>query len=269
MAQEPLRAILWDVDGTLAETERDGHRIAFNEAFVAAGLPWQWDVERYGELLNITGGRERILHDLLTQALAPTDPADREALARALHLKKNILYAERMSSSPIALRPGVRELLEECRDQGMIQGIVTTTSRSNVAALLSPHLGQDWGRWFPILICGEDVAEKKPHPEAYQRALAILRGQGISAKQAVAIEDSTNGVRAACSAGIAVVLTQSIYFADADRTGTIASGPGLDQREGWIPQATSDVGAQKKDRIRLDDLVQWHARACVEPLTNA
>jgi len=259
MTTSALRAILWDVDGTLAETERDGHRPAFNLAFESAGLGWRWEVERYGELLQITGGRERILHDLLTQPTAPLDIAEREALARQLHQHKNALYAQRMGSHPIPLRPGVLELLTECRDQAIAQGIVTTTSRSNVDALLTPHLGRDWPKWFQILICGEDVNAKKPHPEAYERAVAQLSESGISVMQTIAIEDSPNGIQAACGAGVPVILTRSVYFQNASRDGTLASGPGLHERTGWTTPSNNEAYPQSNDRICLDDLVQWHA----------
>jgi len=259
MATTALRAILWDVDGTLAETERDGHRLAFNLAFESAGLGWRWEVERYGELLQITGGRERILHDLLTQPAAPSDLAQREALARQLHQHKNTLYAQRMGSHPIPLRPGVLELLTECRNRAMIQGIVTTTSRSNVDALLTPHLGRHWSQWFQILICGEDVRAKKPHPEAYERAAAHLSERGISTMQTVAIEDSPNGIRAACGARIPAILTRSVYFESASDEGTFASGPGLHVRTGWTTPSHNDAFPQSNDRVCLDDLVQWHA----------
>ena len=259
MATPALRAILWDVDGTLAETERDGHRPAFNLAFESAGLDWRWEAERYGELLQITGGRERILHDLLTQPAAPSDLAERETLARQLHQHKNTLYAQRMGSHPIPLRPGVLELLTECRDRAMIQGIVTTTSRSNVDALLTPHLGRHWSQWFQILICGEDVSAKKPHPEAYERAAAHLAESGISAMQTVAIEDSPNGIQAACGARIPVILTRSVYFESASDEGTFASGPGLHVRTGWTTPSHNDAFPQSNDRVCLDDLVQWHA----------
>ncbi|HMV33525.1 MAG TPA: haloacid dehalogenase-like hydrolase, partial [Gemmatimonadales bacterium] len=142
----PLGAVLWDVDGTLAETERDGHRVAFNRAFEAAGLPWRWDVERYGVLLDVAGGRERLLHDMTTRDDAPTGPEARLALARELHARKNAIYAELVGGGRVPLRAGVRALLEECRAAGVALGIVTTTSRANVDALLSGHLGPAWAR---------------------------------------------------------------------------------------------------------------------------
>ena len=255
-----LRAILWDVDGTLAETERDGHLPAFNLAFESAGLPWRWDARRYGELLDITGGRERILHDLMTQPQGPPTRADREALALGLHQQKNSLYAQRMHSHPIPLRPGVLELLTESRDQRIVQGIVTTTSRSNVEALLIAHLGQQWSHWFEIILCGEDVSAKKPDPEVYEQAAAHLLQLGITRDQILAIEDSPNGIRSARGAGLSVVLTRSTYFMDTSSAGTCAHGCSFDERTSWTNERATELQPTRPgNRIGLDDLIQWHA----------
>jgi HAD superfamily hydrolase (TIGR01509 family) len=255
-----LRAILWDVDGTLAETERDGHLPAFNLTFESAGLPWRWDAGRYGELLEITGGRERILHDLMSQPDAPSASADREALALRLHQQKNSLYAQRMKSHPIPLRPGVLELLTESRDRGMIQGIATTTSRSNVEALLVAHLGQQWSHWFEVILCGEDVSAKKPDPEVYEQAAAHLIHMGITRNQILAIEDSPNGIRSARGAGLSVVLTRSTYFMDTCSAGTCAHGGSFDERTSWTNERATELQPTRPgNRVGLDDLIQWHA----------
>ena len=139
-----LKALLWDVDGTLAETERDGHRVAFNLAFEAFGLPWRWDDALYGELLQVTGGRERLMHDMDSRPDAPPLAGERDALARALHAKKNSLYAELVAGTGIPLRGGVLELMRECRHQGVRLAIATTTSRSNLEALLRRHMATPW-----------------------------------------------------------------------------------------------------------------------------
>ena len=249
-----LKAVLWDVDGTLAETERDGHRIAFNLAFEALGLPWRWDESRYGELLRITGGLERLLHDMWARSDAPVLVGERMALARAVHAKKNAMYADLIRSARIPLRDGVQRLMQQCRERGVTMGITTTTGRSNVDALLAMHLGQHWTKWFSVLVCGEDVQRKKPDPEVYLRALRAL---GIGPLQAVAIEDSPGGVAAARAADIPVVVTRSVYFADATVEGAIAIGPGLQQRRGWNPalRVTDD-----HDPVGLDDIEDWCAR---------
>lgn len=204
--------LLWDVDGTLAETERDGHRVAFNLAFAELGLPWGWDERRYGELLHVTGGRERLLADMATRPDAPTDPAARAALAARLHALKNERYAALVEEGRLQLRPGVGALLRAARDAGWRQAIVTTTSRANAEVLLARLFGRALEGAFECRVCGEDVARKKPDPEAYRLALARL---GVAASEALALEDSTPGAAAAAAAGVPVLLRPSAYFASA------------------------------------------------------
>jgi HAD superfamily hydrolase (TIGR01509 family) len=248
----PLRALLWDVDGTLAETERDGHRVAFNKAFELSGLPWRWDEARYGELLTVTGGRERLMHDMHDRADAPPLAGEREALARELHRSKNAFYAELVAQGGIPLRGGVLPLMQECREQGLRMGVVTTTSRTNVEALLQVHLGPRWQDWFEAVVCGEDVDCKKPAPEAYLRALRLMRLRPL---ETLALEDSPGGAAAACAAHCPVLLTRSAYFANAAIDGAVAIGPGLHTLSGWRPAS----GAVEADRpVRLADLQHWH-----------
>jgi HAD superfamily hydrolase (TIGR01509 family) len=250
-----LKAVLWDVDGTLAETERDGHRVAFNRAFEACDVTWRWDEARYGELLRITGGRERLLHDMNTRADAPVLADERAALAARLHAKKNAIYAELLRSAPIPLRPGVIELFRECGERGVRMAIATTTSRSNVEALMRAHLGPGWNDAFAAVVCGEDVRRKKPDPEVYLRALKLL---DIGAVEAVALEDSPGGVAAARAAEVPVVVTRSVYFADATVEGAIAIGPGLHTRKGWTPGLAPGAGAD--GCVGLDDLIDWRSQ---------
>jgi len=249
-----LQAVLWDVDGTLAETERDGHRVAFNLAFEACGLPWHWDEGRYGELLRVSGGRERLLFDMNARADAPTPAHERAALAQELHARKNAIYADVVRRGRIPLRAGVEGLLRQCREQGVRMAITTTTSRSNVDALLRVNLGERWREWFAVLVCGEDVQRKKPDPEVYLRA---LRGLGIGPLAAVAIEDSPGGVAAARAADIPVVVTRSACFASATIEGAVAIGPGLHQREGWRPASRVAAGSGP---VTLADIEDWCAQ---------
>jgi HAD superfamily hydrolase (TIGR01509 family) len=245
-------ALLWDVDGTMAETERDGHRVAFNLAFADFGLAFRWDVARYGELLEVAGGRERLLADLETRADAPDDGEARAALAAEVHRRKNAHYGRLVREGRIALREGVRELMDECAARGVPMGIATTTSRSNLEALMAVHFGAGWRGRFAAVVVGEDVAAKKPDPEVFELAVRQL---GLEPAAAVAIEDSPDGVAAARAAGVPVLVTRSCYFADAATEGAIAIGPGLHSGAGWWP-APAGAG-----RVRLDDIVAWHRRA--------
>ena len=208
-----LRTLIWDVDGTLAETERDGHRVAFNHAFDELGLPWQWDVTTYGRLLRVTGGRERLLAWMGERVEAPPGEVERMQLAAQIHRRKGHHYQRLVAQGVVMVRPGVIRLVRECADAGIAMAIATTTGRANVDALL-PHLfSADWRKLFQVVICAEDAPKKKPDPQAYELALQRLY---CAPAEALAVEDSTAGLRSARSAGIACVVTRSSYFADVE-----------------------------------------------------
>lgn len=251
-----LRALIWDVDGTLAETERDGHRIAFNLAFEHLGLPWRWSVERYGELLAITGGRERLLHDLGPRPELAGDPDQLHRLAVELHALKNRYYAELVSGGSIELRPGVRELFDDCAAAGVAMAIATTTSEANIGALLEPRLGAQWRRRFVAVIGAETAPRKKPDPLAYRIACAAL---GRSASECLAVEDSRNGVDAAHAAGLAVLVTRSVYFAAQRFDDAMAACDSLAPPTGLVLHGNLGV-AQGSGRIGLEQLCGWHER---------
>jgi HAD superfamily hydrolase (TIGR01509 family) len=247
-----LEALLWDVDGTLAETERDGHLLAFNHAFESLDLPWRWSDAHYAALLAIAGGRERLLYDLRRQPLAPRQPEQQAALAERIHQLKTARYAAIVGRGALPLRAGVAELFEDCAQAGLAMAIVTTTTGSNVDALLAAHLGPHWRAHFAAVVCAEDAPQKKPDPQAYLRALALL---GVPAAGALAIEDSPAGVSAARAAGVAVVVARSAYFAAAALTGALAVGPSLGSAADWQPAAAGPPHA----RIDLPQLARWHA----------
>ena len=249
-----LKALIWDVDGTLAETERDGHRIAFNRAFEALGLPQRWSEARYGELLHVTGGRERLLHDMAQRGDLPA--GEREPLAAELHRRKNAHYAELMAGRTLTLRPGVAELIDEAATRSLVQAIATTTSRANVEALLRLHLGASAATCFSAVLCGEDVRHKKPDPEVYRLCLQALNLRPL---EALAIEDSPGGAAAARAAGVPVLVTTSHYFADQPFEGVLAIGPGLQTQHGWRPQPVGGVAGLDR-RVGLDQLLGWLER---------
>jgi HAD superfamily hydrolase (TIGR01509 family) len=247
-----LDALIWDVDGTMAETEGDGHLVAFNQAFEAQGLPWRWSVERYSELLRVTGGRERLHHDLATRPDAPADPTKRDALVQSLHAEKNRRYVRIVAQGGIPLRPGVLRLLREAGAAGVRLAIATTTSRVNVEALLSVQLGADWRRSFAAVVCGEDAPVKKPDPQVYLRCLEQL---DLDAEEAIAIEDSVNGLIAANAAGIATLVTRSVFFAASGYPGALAV---CDDLEHPASPSTRIPGARPA-RVDLARLRDWHA----------
>lgn len=248
-----LEAILWDVDGTLAETERDGHLKAFNQAFETLSVPWRWSERQYGELLKITGGHERLLYDMQFQAHAPNCLEERRVLAEQIHGLKNKLYADIVTQGELPLRPGVRALLDDCTQAGMRMGIVTTTSRPNVDAMLETHLGADWESQFAVVICAREAPLKKPHPQAYLMALESLQ---LHPHQVVAMEDAPAGVAAALGAGVAVILTRSHFFPTADPRNVLAAGASLGRTDGWHPAADA-----RANRIDLEQITRFHAHA--------
>ncbi|MDQ6998219.1 MAG: HAD-IA family hydrolase [Mariprofundus sp.] len=207
-----LKCILWDVDGTLADTERDGHRVAFNMAFEEAGLSRQWDVATYGELLAVTGGKERIRFDIDRGGMADMPF---EEIAK-LHASKTIHYQTLIADGLIPLRPGVRRLLEEAYAAGITLGVSTTTTPAALDALIEHSLGKEWFDRFAVLAAGDIVPAKKPAPDIYLYAIDKL---GVSAAETIALEDSSNGWKSVRDANMKCIITINDYTADHDFTG--------------------------------------------------
>ncbi len=200
----PLAALIFDVDGTLAETE-EIHRQAFNASFARAGLGWHWDRDLYAKLLEVTGGKERIRHYIEAHGGVPA--LDAATIAR-LHADKTAEYTSLVASGAVALRPGVLRLLDEAQAAGLTLAIATTTSPPNVDALLRATMGPDGPARFAVIAAGDCVPAKKPAPDIYQFALARL---GLPPEACIAFEDTPNGLRAALGAGIATVIITSLY----------------------------------------------------------
>lgn len=211
-----LKALIFDVDGTLAETE-EVHRAAFNEAFKAFDLSWVWDQGLYRELLLISGGRERLHHYVTTYD--PPRGAEMKDRLGELHRYKTQRYARLIDERRAHFRPGVERLLEEARARGLKLVLASTTSVPNAEALLLANLDTRGLEMFTAIVGGDDVPNRKPAPDIYLMALERL---GLPARNCVAFEDSVNGLKSAMAAGLRVIVTPSVYTARQDFSGAFA-----------------------------------------------
>lgn len=217
-----LRALCFDLDGTLADTERLGHRPAYNEAFKAVGLPWRWGPKLYRKLLQQPGGgRDRLRHymDTYNPEYADgceLDTSDPEALISALHARKSDHFKKLVTKGDVPLRTGVSRLFEEAHAAGLRLAIVSNASRSTVGPILSHSIGKNITDRLDVVLCGDEGIRKKPSPDLY---LEALRRLDVSPSEAVAIEDSRLGLRAAIGAGIPTVVTLNQNTQDEDFSG--------------------------------------------------
>ncbi len=240
-----LRALIFDVDGTLADTE-SAHRAAFNATFTEVGMDWYWDEPLYTGLLAVAGGKERIRH--YWHIVDPAEACGRqvESVIERMHAIKTRRYAELLAGGALTLRPGVLRLLWEAHTAGLPLAIATTTTPANVTALLAPVLGRGWRALFASVCDGARVPLKKPAPDVY---LAVLRELGLAGADCVAFEDSENGLRAATAAGIATVVTPTAFTLDQRFDGALRVLPHLGERE---KPAAADTAL-----VDLDTLHRW------------
>ena len=213
-----IKAIIFDVDGTLADTE-DGHRQSFNKAFSDSGLDWNWDVPLYDKLLKVTGGKERIKYftsDFLTDYARPDDFDD---FVKKLHALKTRYYTKMIGEGNVPLRPGIKQLIQDAHAAGITLAIATTTTPENVSALLEVGLGRNWADFFAANGCGDIVPNKKPAPDIY---FWVLEKLGLKATDCIALEDSENGLRSSLAAGIRTYVTTNYYTSRQNFTGAEA-----------------------------------------------
>jgi len=208
-----LKAFIFDVDGTLSDTERDGHRVAFNQAFEEYDMDWHWSVETYGKLLAVTGGKERMKYYVDHFLDKDHIPEDIKQKIPELHAAKTRHYTELLSTGAIPLRPGVERLIDEAKQRGYRLAIATTTTPENVTALLTHTLGKDSIGWFEVIAAGDIVPAKKPGPDIYQYA---LKEMALNADECIAFEDSENGIKSSAGANLCTIITINDYTQEHD-----------------------------------------------------
>jgi HAD superfamily hydrolase (TIGR01509 family) len=201
-----IKAIIFDQDGVIIDTERDGHRVAFNETFKEFGFNVEWDVEKYHELLQIAGGKERMKHHLQTEGFGRQVKAEEvDDLIKKLHKRKTEIFVQLIETGRLPLRPGVKRLMTEAMEKGLILG-VCTTSNEKAAHTVAYQILKDIR--FNFVLAGDIVSKKKPDPEIY---LLALKETGLQPEECIVVEDSRNGVLAAKAAGMHVVATTNVY----------------------------------------------------------
>jgi len=233
--------LIFDVDGTLADTE-EVHRQAFNATFGRFGLAWDWTPALYARLLRVSGGRERITHYAREVDPALAARPDFATFVRNLHREKTACYAELLQRGQVRLRCGVERLLHEARGQGLALGIATSSAWSNLKTLLDGNLPGEWPTWFSAIETCDSVSLKKPAPAVY---LAVLRRLGLPPAHCVALEDTENGLKAACAADLTTVITAHEFtrgdcfdgaaavldgLGDPEHPSTVVHGPACPQR---------------------------------------
>lgn len=235
-----LNALIFDVDGTLADTE-SAHRAAFNQAFAEVGRDWVWDEALYTKLLDVSGGKERILHywKQVQPGMTQIEGTGVIDTVEQMHALKTAAYEKAVQDGAVQLRPGVLRLIEAAHQNGLRLAIATTTSPVNIAALLRAAMGAQWSQYFDVVEDASTAPIKKPHPQVYLQTLKRLQ---LPAEACLAFEDSANGLTAARKAGLATLITPNSFTATHDFTGALRILPNL-------------------GGVSVDDLRTWHAEA--------
>jgi HAD superfamily hydrolase (TIGR01509 family) len=250
-----MPALIFDCDGVLADTERDGHLPAFNQTFEEFGVPVQWSDADYAVKVKIGGGKER-MRSILTPTLAaglglPADPDTWGDTLLAWHKRKTAIYTQRVANGVLPGRPGIRRLVEEAAAAGWTLAVASTSAEESVRAVLSHAVGAELAERFRVF-AGDIVPAKKPAPDIYRHALHEL---GADPADTLVIEDSANGLQAALAAGLATVVTVSSYTTDEDFDGAALVVSSLGDPDGPATQVLGDAaGIRPASYVRLADL---------------
>ncbi len=207
-----MKALIFDCDGVLIDTERDGHRVAFNEAFKRSGIDARWDEAQYGRLLEVAGGKERMRHYFDETGWPDAAGEDRDAFIAGLHKLKTAIFGELLVGGTLPLRPGISRIVDEAREDGMTLAVCSTSAEKSVRGALS-LMGEERAAAFGLVLAGDVVSRKKPDPEIYLKARAEL---GLEPDDCVVVEDSRVGLLAATGAGLTCIVTKSTYTEDED-----------------------------------------------------
>jgi len=248
---QELRAIFFDMDGTIIDTEKDGHRVAFNEAFAQLGIKAEWSIERYHQLLQIAGGKERMKYFFQNDGkeLLPKGNSLDEVVQQ-LHLLKTEIFISLIEGGKLPLRPGIKRIMLEANDRGILIGICSTSNEKAVKAIVNALLAEIK---IDLILAGDVVRNKKPNPEIY---LSALQKTGLSAKEVLIIEDSENGVIAGKEAGIKVLVTVNQYTKNENltRADAVVSSLGDKNEKSQLLAGSLKIGVD--GRICLNDLCE-------------
>lgn len=233
-----LKALIFDCDGVLVDTEKDGHRVAFNRAFKAQGFNYEWSVEKYHELLQIAGGKERMKH-FFNETGWPKGVQDKDKFLKKMHKLKTDLFMEIIESGELLLRPGIARLVDEAIQEGIILAVCSTSNERAVTLIVEKLLGLERRKHFSVILAGDVVSKKKPDPEIYNLVLKTLN---LKAKECVVVEDSCNGLLAAKAANMPCVVTTNGYTESEDTSEGDLVVPEL----GESPNIKVDINTLKK-----------------------
>jgi HAD superfamily hydrolase (TIGR01509 family) len=239
-----MKALIFDCDGVLVDTERDGHRVAFNQAFSEFGIETAWSVDYYGVLLKVAGGKERMRHHFESTGWPPQSGRDPDEFIALLHQRKTAIFADLISRGELPLRSGVLRIVDEALAAGVRLGVCTTSNPKSISSVLD-LMGQERKSQFEFVHAGDVVARKKPDPEIYELAKSTL---ALPGEDCVVVEDSRNGMLAALGAGLPCFITTSTYTVDEDFTGAIGVAPEL-----------GDPPSESVTLADLDSLASQHA----------